>query len=266
MGLTESFGQARSQILLMSPIPAVNQAYVMIVSDECQNVTSSRSSIGLSSMSGSGVDPLAMYSRTVGGSSAQGFNKCKGHTKDQCYKLIEYPTDFKSKRKVSTSTGNGAYMVGNEFNNTRKDGYENVSDELSFNYGSNTNVSVKNHMSNIKECTNQLQGCNFTKDQYNQILQMLKQNQGCESKSEDTTHAHETQANTADMLTDESVVKMKEPKLVYWLLGKCHMCLILGYATYLQKELYTGKVREVGKDDNGLYLLLKNLTQDQLKH
>ncbi|KAH0705474.1 hypothetical protein KY289_010550 [Solanum tuberosum] len=113
-------------------------------------MTSSRSSIGLSSISGSGVDPLAI---------------CKGHTKDQCYRLIGYPAYFKSKRKVSNSAGNRAYMVGNEFNSTRKDGYENVSDEVSFNYGNNFNVPVKNHMSNIEECLNQLQGCNFTKDQ-----------------------------------------------------------------------------------------------------
>ncbi|KAH0692236.1 hypothetical protein KY285_019333 [Solanum tuberosum] len=34
MGLNESYLQARSQILLMSPLPSVNQAYAMIVSDE----------------------------------------------------------------------------------------------------------------------------------------------------------------------------------------------------------------------------------------
>ncbi|KAH0709808.1 hypothetical protein KY290_011212 [Solanum tuberosum] len=178
MGLNESFGQARSQILLMSLILPVNQAYAMIVSDECQKMTSSRSSIRLSSISGSGVDPLAMYSRTGGGPSAQGFNKfkknfsvvcdfckCKGHTKDQCYKLIGYPADFKSKRKAwIIDTGASNHMVSNIY-----------------------------------------------------------------------------------MLTDESIVKIKEPKPVYLPTGE---------------ELCTGKVREVGKEDNGLHLLLRNLTQD----
>ncbi|XP_015165096.1 uncharacterized protein [Solanum tuberosum] len=212
MGLNESFGQARSQILLMNPIPTVNHAYAMVVNDECQKMASSRSSIGLSSMGSTGMDPLAMYSRTGGGSSSQGVNKfkrnfqvvcdfcrCKGHTKDQCYKLIGYPSDFKSKRKVNTSTGTGAYMVGNDVNSTRND-YEDVSGRVSFNYGGNTNVPVKNHMSNIEECSNQLQGCNFTKDQYSQILQMLKQSQGGGQNSEDSSHAHETQANTAGAL------------------------------------------------------------------
>ncbi|XP_054809774.1 uncharacterized protein LOC129311474 [Prosopis cineraria] len=34
MGLSESYGQGRSQILLMSPLPFVNQAYNMIMKDE----------------------------------------------------------------------------------------------------------------------------------------------------------------------------------------------------------------------------------------
>ncbi|KAH0679685.1 hypothetical protein KY284_020770 [Solanum tuberosum] len=110
MGLNESFGQARSQILLMNHVPTMNQAYVRVVNDECQKVATSSSSVGLSSISGTGVDPLVMYSRTGGFSNAQGYNRfkknfefcrCKGHTKDQCYKLIRYPLDFKSKRKVS---------------------------------------------------------------------------------------------------------------------------------------------------------------------
>lgn len=36
MGLNDSYAQARSQILLMSPIQSVNQAYSMVISDESQ--------------------------------------------------------------------------------------------------------------------------------------------------------------------------------------------------------------------------------------
>lgn len=50
LGLNESFSQDRSQILLMVSIPTINQAYAMMVNDECQKVSSSRSSIGLNSM------------------------------------------------------------------------------------------------------------------------------------------------------------------------------------------------------------------------
>lgn len=64
MGLNELFEKARSEILLMSHVPTVNQAYTMVVNDECQKVTSSRSWVGLSSVTDSGVDPMVIYSRT----------------------------------------------------------------------------------------------------------------------------------------------------------------------------------------------------------
>ncbi|KAK4710069.1 hypothetical protein R3W88_004582 [Solanum pinnatisectum] len=70
MGLNESFGQAKSQILLMNPVPGVNQAYVMVVNDECQKLTSSGVNIGLNFICSTGVDPLVMYSRTGGQSKS----------------------------------------------------------------------------------------------------------------------------------------------------------------------------------------------------
>uniref|UniRef100_M1A6Z3 Polynucleotidyl transferase, Ribonuclease H fold n=1 Tax=Solanum tuberosum TaxID=4113 RepID=M1A6Z3_SOLTU len=98
---------------------------------------------------------------------------------------------------MSTNTGSGAYMVGSDVNSTRKNCYEDGSNGSTFNYGSNTNVPVKNHISNIGDCSSQLQGCSFTKDQYDQILHMLKQNQGCGQKSEDTNPVQDLQANAA---------------------------------------------------------------------
>lgn len=39
MVLNESYSQARSQILMMIPLPSLNKAYSMIISDESQKVT-----------------------------------------------------------------------------------------------------------------------------------------------------------------------------------------------------------------------------------
>ncbi|KAL3351908.1 hypothetical protein AABB24_020142 [Solanum stoloniferum] len=223
MGLNESYGQARSQILLMSPIPGVNQAYAMVVSDECQRFASNSNNMGMNSISMSGVDPLAMYSKSGGSTSAQVPNKfkksfgivcefcrCKGHTKDQCYKLIGYPPEFKSKRKAVNGAGNTAYMVVNESSNTRREAYDGVSDSsTSFNYGFNTNVPGTNGKSfagnnEEDECAKHLQGCTFTKEQYSQILQMLKQNKGTANTGNAAqahgVQAHEVQTNAAGAL------------------------------------------------------------------
>lgn len=66
MGLDESFGQARSQKLLMCPVPGVNQGHAMVVNDKCQKLTSSGVNIGLKFICSTGVDSLVMYSRTGG--------------------------------------------------------------------------------------------------------------------------------------------------------------------------------------------------------
>lgn len=50
----------------MVSIPTVDQAYAMVVNNDYQKVTSSRSSMSLNYVGNTGMDPLAMYSRTGG--------------------------------------------------------------------------------------------------------------------------------------------------------------------------------------------------------
>lgn len=117
MGLNESYVQARSQILLMSPLPSVNQAYAMIVSDESHRA-------GATSAGVLGVRPaaqvrefeMAMYSRSQGQRLKKNYNvQCdfcnlKGHSRENCWKLNGYPPDFKTKRKQKLE-GGAAYNV-----------------------------------------------------------------------------------------------------------------------------------------------------------
>jgi len=196
MGLNETYHQARGQILMMDPLPTINHAYAMIVGDESQKaVVSHIGSMGLNSVS---MDSVAMYSKTgsSSGGSSSGVNqrfkrnsllicdfcKCKGHSKEFCYKIVGYPPDFKSKRKVQ---GASEYTSSGSHN----------SNQAHFSYGLNTNVQVpgwgrKSDSSQVDqsevessssthsrqvtqaelEVKQLLKGCTFTKDQYDHIL------------------------------------------------------------------------------------------------
>ncbi|KAH0769988.1 hypothetical protein KY290_013969 [Solanum tuberosum] len=107
---------------------------------------------------------------------------CKGHTKDQCYKLIGYPPDFKSKKKLLNGAGNDDYMIMKEQNSERREAYGGLSGGPTFNYEFNTNVSSKGKQvvdqslanTDEDECVEHLQGCTFTRDLYSQIWQNVE--------------------------------------------------------------------------------------------
>ena len=64
MGLNNLYLQARSQILLMSPLPSVNQAYSMVMSDESQkSVIVTTGILGSNPNSVQQAYELAMYSK-----------------------------------------------------------------------------------------------------------------------------------------------------------------------------------------------------------
>lgn len=96
-GLNKSYNQVRSPILLMNPMPSINQAYRIVVSDERQKSMSMNARIlGLSpsqTLESQRIN-VAMYakngtSRFKRNNGVQcDFCKMKGHTKDGCYKLI----------------------------------------------------------------------------------------------------------------------------------------------------------------------------------
>jgi len=137
MGLSDSYGQARSQILMMNPPPSVNQCYAMIVQDKSQRALSGEFYGG-----GESIDPTALLTSryggyTFGGPGSRGrggrghgqvqrrgpycdhcdmkghtrddCNKLKhcthcnmqGHTKEICFQLIGYPPDWKGKKRVN---------------------------------------------------------------------------------------------------------------------------------------------------------------------
>lgn len=135
--------------------------------------------------------------------------------KEQCYRLVGYSTDFKSKKKIqSGNTGNHSYGSHGSTYNTSDHVYDPYISQANFSYGVNTNVPGTGHQSNQgdvhqgsqmkrptteseRTATQLLQGYTFTKEQYDQILQMI----GHTDASAGSSGAHEFNlANTAGAL------------------------------------------------------------------
>ncbi|XP_075101954.1 uncharacterized protein LOC142177372 [Nicotiana tabacum] len=152
MGLNESYSHVRSDVLLKRPVLSVNQAYAVVVQEESQR------RLGVVD---SNKDPLTML---AAGKGQMFKNKrpgmicehCgyRGHLKKNCYKIIGYPPDFKSKRK-------GQYNAIKLFANTANTG---------------ENVIGKNQ-------TQIQQGSYFTEEQFNQLMKLLSKTSTGENSS-----------------------------------------------------------------------------------
>ncbi|XP_019251045.1 PREDICTED: uncharacterized protein LOC109229959 [Nicotiana attenuata] len=167
MGLNDSFEQARSQILLMPTLPSIDKAYAMVVHDE------SRKMIAGNAYGQSGhTDPTALFIAHSTSRPRRNYNlecefchlkghtknecyklmKCEfcnktGHRKENCYKIVGYPFNFKQKKKAN------AVMI----DTTGQQDLRNP--QATYQPGSSVETA-------------QL----FTKEQYNQLLQLLNKN------------------------------------------------------------------------------------------
>ena len=106
MGLNESFATVRGHILLMKPLPSLNQVFSFITQEKKQR------RVGSNAIA---VESTALFSRGPNNSS----NKCNytnkpngkrerpicshcgilGHVVDKCYKIHGYPPRYKNKGK-----------------------------------------------------------------------------------------------------------------------------------------------------------------------
>ncbi|KAH0705523.1 hypothetical protein KY290_010213 [Solanum tuberosum] len=190
MGLNESFQQARSQILMLNPLPTINHAYVMIIGDEIQKAMMSHSnSMGMNTVS---ADSVAMYSKST---STLGVNqrfkrnsvlicdfcKCKGHSKEYCYKIVP-----RWGRKTDSSQSDHGVPGP-----------------------SNSSKLLSQAEQDVKQL---LKGCTFTKDQYDHILKGFQHKTDIASLDCNATPAA---AHTADMFIKGTVSKLEVPTVVY---------------------------------------------------
>ncbi|XP_070001964.1 uncharacterized protein LOC142166113 [Nicotiana tabacum] len=128
MGLNDNFEQARSQILLMSSLPSIDKAYAMVVQEE-----SRKSFTGSTYGQTRHNDPTALFTAQSISRPRRNYSlecdfchlkghtrnecykliKCEfcnktGHLKENCYKIIGYPSDFKQKNKANAVMIDGA--------------------------------------------------------------------------------------------------------------------------------------------------------------
>ncbi|XP_040960293.1 uncharacterized protein [Gossypium hirsutum] len=98
MGLNETYANVRSQILLMQPLPSVNNAYSMVIRDEDQRKLASHTFFDSTAL---------LSSKPASSSSKKRYNgicehcKLSGHRIENCYRLTGFPPDFKFTKKKS---------------------------------------------------------------------------------------------------------------------------------------------------------------------
>nr|XP_016468536.1 PREDICTED: uncharacterized protein LOC107791056 [Nicotiana tabacum] len=293
MGLNANY-QARSQILLMSPLPTVNQAYAMLMSDENQKAIVANSGIlGVSppNINSGRYDSTALYSSKTRGNQKfrKNYNlyyevcKMKGHTKENYYKIVGYPSDFKYKKKWGVG-GSSAYNAITETSSihvhspTQKMSAQVIGQYMETQPAQRevqaTHLGVQNQ-------NPQLGACTFTKEQYDQIVQLLHKVSPSTASANTTgkssiflvsdskpdwiidTGATNHMVTDINLINKYSISEPIVPKKVFLPNRDITHVAYIGTSSIsanncLMNDFSNGKVKAIGKEDNGLYLLLKH--------
>lgn len=105
MGLDDYYLQlARSQILILKPVPTVNQAYIMIFSNENRkSIITTAEILDIDPANSQGSFDVVMYSRSSGQRSKKGYNlvlsRSKGILEKYISRLLGTHKILNSKRK-----------------------------------------------------------------------------------------------------------------------------------------------------------------------
>ncbi|XP_070006698.1 uncharacterized protein [Nicotiana sylvestris] len=270
-GLNESYSQAKSQITMMHSTLFVNKAYYVIIDQESQRNLANFTQI---SQVTEAIQSTALFSNKSGNFAGSNFKPgpnrniyvceychLKGHTKENCYKLIGYPPDFKSKKRGrAIGTGNSyANQAGWMIPLT-----EDVTCEV--NGGANSvrkhgqQPPVKGGFTSMASAQQQAPATFFTLEQYWQIIQML--NKGSDEGSSTKSATAGTETDLMSIYSDRewivdtgasnhmaSSLQMLKAYILVPKSKRSNVHLPAGW------DLFNGQVKEIGRKKHGLYVL-----------
>ncbi|XP_060216752.1 uncharacterized protein LOC132644192 [Lycium barbarum] len=297
MGLNESFSHTRSHILLLNPLPSVNQAYSMVVNDERQRSLASQSSSGLFKSKSQGVcagDAVAMYSRGGGQGNPRikrkynpNYNpnafcdncRFKGHYMKDCYRYRE---------KFNRGGGHGPHTAHNVVTeqwcgaNSNQQGFyvpqvqappSNMmmmpaQSSADSNYQALAYANFQQQLAQFQRT----EGLNLSQKLYGEIRQLLEQSHNvAQSHSSSTSNAN---ASHAANMTGNSSALFVSHDSQEWIIDSgatdhmtSNLNLLDKNTLHKPEDLFTRKVKEIGKEGDGLYYLIRSklrLTKEQI--
>lgn len=159
MGLDDSFGHVRSNILLREPLPSVKTAFSICSREESHKIGTSSGGQNSKNSSIGFFSKVNDNSKNDNSKKKQNKNTyvckhcgLKGHTIDRCFKLVGYPKDFKGKTESQVSNKSFSSTV-NPSDLSKSDGLQNSSSGSSF---------------------------GFTSDQVSKLLSLINEKQRCD--------------------------------------------------------------------------------------
>ncbi|XP_075095335.1 uncharacterized protein LOC142173612 [Nicotiana tabacum] len=236
IGLNESYSNIHNNVLAKRLVVTVNEAYAI------------RSAYN-ASRKGQDFRPrkLGLICEYCG---------YKGHLKENCFKIIGYPPDFKSKKKNQTSGGNA--------------------------YANSANANATNAKEERVMSAIQAPGQFFIEEQYKQLVSLLSKPNAddCYANMSGIIALLST-ATMCDWVIDSGAthhvtyckdvlrnIKNADNQGLHGVqlpTGNKSKITRIGNATILQNktvknDLYSGRVMEIDKENNGLYVLKENIT------
>ncbi|XP_070029502.1 uncharacterized protein [Nicotiana sylvestris] len=202
MGLNESYINIKSNVLAKRLVATVNEAYAIATQKESQK------SLGVVNTHREPLTILAGRGQDFKGKGPWIIcEHCgyKGHLKENCFKIISYPTDFKSKKKNQTG---GGKIYTNSVNVNNEEGRAAAAAQV----------------------------------QYKQLVKLL---------SKLATLECSTNMIGIISLLANAVLKLTRDL-------SCSVTFFPDFCMF--QDLYSGRVMDIGREHNGLYLLKENIT------